>query len=289
MKTIDTTQCPFCTIAAGVDSKVREVTRTEDTVVFFPIDPAVLGHCLVIPVRHVETFAELRADELYKVMSTAQAIAKSLNDALHSQGINIIQSNGEAAGQSVPHVHIHVVPRWEEDAIGELWPPKSNYSEREKDQALAKVRAATLLPSRLSTAEDIRQHLIFIQDIISRMAHSSAVTKGWLLPVVTATYGYSFTKDSLPVALLGIVATCIFMFLDVGYLRTERKYRRLYDRVASGDTSVAPYSLDYRVKDDTKKTVLREYLVAATRWAVWPFYAALLGTGMVAAILAIII
>lgn len=282
-------ECPFCTIVAGADPAVREVARTEEAVVFFPTEPAVLGHCLVIPTRHVETFTELSANELREAMFTAQAVARSLTEALNPQGINIIQSNGASASQTVPHIHVHVVPRWDNDAIGELWPPESNYSEQEKDRVLAKIRAVTVLSSRSNSAEDRRQHLIFIQDIISRMARSSAVTKGWLLPVVTAAYGYSFTKDSLPVALLGLVATCIFMFLDVGYLRTERKYRCLYDRVASGDMSVAPYSLDYRAKGDTRKTVLREYLVAATRWAVWPFYAALLGVGMVAALLAIII
>lgn len=287
MKTIDSTQCPFCVIVAGADPNVREVARTETTVVFFPTDPAILGHCLVIPMRHVETFAGLHAEELHEVMSTAQTVAKSLDSALSPQGINIIQSNGEAASQSVPHLHVHVVPRWDVDAIGELWPPESNYSEQEKDQILAKLRAETVLPGRPTSAEDRRQHLIFIQDIISRMARSSAVTKGWLLPVATAAYGYSFTKDSLAVALLGIVATFIFMFLDVGYLRTERKYRCLYNRVASGDISVAPYSLDYREAEDTWFKTVRDCGRAVLGWAVGPFYLALLAVGVVAIVLAV--
>ncbi|MDK7214173.1 HIT family protein [Corynebacterium pyruviciproducens] len=282
MKKEDALQCPFCNIVEGSDSKVREVSRTDGVVVFFPTDPAVLGHCLVIPTRHVETFTELRAVELQEVMSTAQAVAKSLDSTFHPQGINIIQSNGEAASQSVPHAHVHVVPRWDGDAIGELWPPESSYSEEEKDQALARLRVATILPGRPTTPEDRRQHLVFIQDIISRMAHSSAVTKGWLLPVTTAAYGYSFTKDSLAVALLGIVATVIFMFLDVGYLRTERKYRCLYNRVARGDLSVAPYSLDYREAEDTWFKTARDCGRATLGWAVGPFYFALLAVGVVA-------
>ena len=233
---------------------VREVARNDKVVVIFPAEPAVLGHCMVIPRRHVEEFTALTSDEVSEVMTSAQAVATSLRETHHPDGINIIQSNGEAATQSVPHVHVHIVPRWDDDAFGDIWPSKTEFSDEEKDRALAKLRATTVLPHSSAIPEDRRQHLAFVQNVISRMAQSSSNTKSWLLPVVTAAYGYSFTKSSVALAVLGIVATVVFALLDVGYLRTERKYRNLYERIAAGDPDVAPYSLNYQCSGETKKT-----------------------------------
>lgn len=92
--------------------------------------------------------------------------------------------------------------------------------------------------------EDRRKHLEFIQAIIARMSAASANAKGWLLPVVTATYGYALTKDSWPVALLGLGASAIFAFIDAHYLDEEKKYRRLYNAVAGGEQQIPPFSLD---------------------------------------------
>lgn len=200
----------------------------------------------------------------------------------HPDGINIIQSNGEAATQSVPHVHVHIVPRWDDDAFGDIWPSKTEFSDEEKDRALAKLRATTVLSHSSATPEDRRQHLAFVQNVISRMAQSSSNTKSWLLPVVTAAYGYSFTKSSVALAVLGIVATVVFALLDVGYLRTERKYRNLYERIAVGDPDVAPYSLNYQCSGETRKTRFLEHCSVIKGWAIWPFYGTLLVSGFVA-------
>ena len=136
--------CPFCSIVRGEDAVVREVARNDKVVVFFPTEPAVLGHCMVIPRRHVEEFTALTSDEVSAVMTSAQAVAMSLRETYHPDGINIIQSNGEAATQSVPHVHVHIVPRWDDDAFGDIWPSKTDFSDEEKNRALAKLRATTL-------------------------------------------------------------------------------------------------------------------------------------------------
>ncbi|MGJ4138924.1 HIT family protein [Corynebacterium evansiae] len=274
--------CPFCSIVQGEDAAIREIARDDSVVVFFPTEPAVLGHCMVVPRRHAEHFSELTTEEISRVMSAAQAMVESLKEACQPEGINIIQSNGEAASQSVPHVHVHVLPRWNEDRIGEIWPPESNYSGEDKDRVLAKLRANTVLPSPTVDAEDKRQHLSFAQDTITRMAQSSSSAKSWLLPVATATYGYAFTQSSVAVAVLGIVATVIFGILDIGYLRTERKYRDLYERIATGDRGVPPYSLNYKTPGDTCKSSLLEHCSVMTAWAIWPFYSAFLVTGIVA-------
>lgn len=272
---------------AGSDSEVREVARNDAVVVFFPTEPAVLGHCMVVPRRHAEQFSDLTSDEVTQVMLAAQTMTKSLQDAFQPDGINIVQSNGEVATQSVPHVHVHVLPRWKDDPIGDFWPPETNYSDVDKDRTLARLRAATVLPSGALSPEDKRQHLTMAQSVITRMAQSSASAKSWLLPVVTAAYGYAFTQPSAAVAVLGIVATLVFGMLDIGYLRTERRYRDLYERIAAGDIDVPSYSLNYRKPSDTRKSSFIEHCSTILTWAVWPFYGAFLVTGIVALILAL--
>lgn len=279
-------RCPFCAIVRGEDPFVREIARNSEVVVFFPTEPAVLGHCMVIPRRHAEEFTDLTSAEVHQVMIASQAMARSVQQSFHPDGINIIQSNGEAASQSVPHVHVHVLPRWKQDPMGEIWPPDSDYSDEEKDQALAKLYETTILPIDSVSAEDRRQHLSLVQSVIARMAQSSANIKSWLLPVVTTAYGYAFTKSTVAVAILGIVATLVFGLLDIGYLRTERKYRSLYERIAANDPTVLPYSLNYVTEKDTRKTAFLEHCSTMMAWAIWPFYVVLILTGLVAVVVA---
>ncbi|MGK2309303.1 HIT domain-containing protein [Cutibacterium sp. V970] len=279
--------CPFCTIVGGDDPEVREVARNDSVVVFFPTEPAVLGHCMVIPRRHVEEISDLTSDEVTQVMLAVQMMTKSLREAYQPVGVNIIQSNGDAASQSVPHVHVHVVPRWKGDRVGKIWPPESDFPDTEKDFALAKLRAVTVLSSSAVNPEDKRQHLSFAQSIITRMAQSSSSVKSWLLPVATAAYGYSFTQSSVAVAVLGIVATVVFGVLDIGYLRTERKFRRLYDRIAAGDPNVRPYSLNFKDAGNNLKGDFLEHCSTIIAWPIWPFYGALLATGVVALVMAL--
>lgn len=92
--------------------------------------------------------------------------------------------------------------------------------------------------------EDIRAHLSMIQAIITRMSSASSHAKSWLLPVVTATYGYAVTKNSWKIGMLGIVAVALFAFIDANYLRQERAYRRLYDLIISNKGKVPLFSLN---------------------------------------------
>lgn len=134
--------CPFCEIAARDDVDAREVYRDAHTVAFFPTEPAVLGHTMIIPRRHVANIWELD-DELTEHLSIITTrIARAIRDALHPDGLNIIQSNGLAASQTVMHLHVHVVPRWENDRIGRIWPPESDYTDAQKDDAWDALRKA---------------------------------------------------------------------------------------------------------------------------------------------------
>jgi len=132
--------CPFCEIVCREDPDVREIYRDPNVVAFFPIEPATLGHTLVVPRRHISDIWGMDEAEASQVAIATMRIATAVRSALAPDGLNIIQSNGEAATQTVFHLHVHVVPRWTEDNLGRIWPPETNYSDREKDWALERVR-----------------------------------------------------------------------------------------------------------------------------------------------------
>ncbi len=273
--------CPFCRIISGDDPNVREVARNHEVVIFFPKEPATLGHCLIVPTRHVETFTDLATDELQQVMSGAQEVAKRLNKVFHPDGINIVQSNGAAASQTVAHVHVHVLPRWENDAIKDFWPEETDYSDQEKDATLAKLRATiTLSGGSQFNAEDRRQNLSFIQNIINRMAGASSNSKTWLLPIATAAYGYAIANKSIMVTALGMIATFILALLDAGYLTNERRYRQLYNQVISNPNVAVPFSLSCYREGKTRCARFKEYMRALKSWSIVLFYGALLLTGI---------
>lgn len=96
--------------------------------------------------------------------------------------------------------------------------------------------------------EDKRKHLDFIQSVVTRMSAASVSAKSWLLPVVTAAYGYGMTQHAWSVVALGLGAGLLFMFLDAHYLDREKAYRALYDAVAR-EKGVPLFSLDPRDAD----------------------------------------
>lgn len=144
------------------------------------------------------------------------------------------------------------------------------------------------------SAEDRRKHLEFIQAVVTRMSASSSTAKGWLLPVVTATYGYAVTKSSVGVGLLGIIATLVFGLMDANYLRQEQAFRDLYDAVAGGVRPVPLFSLDpshandpipdgTRLKERALK-ILGRWVPGRRVWMSWsvaPFYLAFVIAGAV--------
>ncbi|GAA3043029.1 hypothetical protein GCM10010528_23310 [Gordonia defluvii] len=91
--------------------------------------------------------------------------------------------------------------------------------------------------------EDRRKHLDFIQAVITRMSAASSNAKAWLLPVVTAAYGYALVQRADSIALLGLGATLLFAYLDANYLRQEKRFRSLYKAVASGQCDIEVFSL----------------------------------------------
>ena len=132
-------ECAFCRIVEGSDPS-REILRTRDAMAFFPLEPATLDHTLVIPTQHIPDIWHLDQANAEPLTIATLRIAGAIRRAMNPDGLNLIQSNGEAATQTVPHVHIHLVPRFHGDAMGRIWPPETDFSESAKDYAWAKIR-----------------------------------------------------------------------------------------------------------------------------------------------------
>jgi len=88
---------------------------------FMDINPLTRGHCLVIPKAHAATLYDAEAEDLKAAMTTAKKVASALRKALNPDGLNMLQANGAAAFQSVPHFHLHLIPRWNGDGKGFDW------------------------------------------------------------------------------------------------------------------------------------------------------------------------
>ena len=103
--------CIFCAIAAGEIPSFK-VYEDETVVAYLDINPFTKGHTLVIPKVHSEGLLDTSAEMLAKVVARVQKVAAHLKAALPCDGFNILQNNGEAAGQTVKHLHFHIVPRY---------------------------------------------------------------------------------------------------------------------------------------------------------------------------------
>lgn len=276
--------CAFCRIVRGDDADAVIVWEDDRTVAFAPLKPATRGHTLVIPKTHTPRVWDLSEEDAAAVTRTTLAVSKSLRESLRPAGLNIIQSNGAAATQTVDHVHVHLVPRWPRDRMTLRWPRTGAQTRDQQRVTAAPVREAmgrwTIADLPVSSPEDRRQHLSFIQSVISRMASASASAKTWLLPIVTAAYGYAFVQLSWPIAVLGIAAVAVFALLDANYLKQERSFRDLYDHVARGG-DVPPFSMNPTVAGPSDRAKVNYWpdFQDWRSWAVAPFYLPLLAIG----------
>jgi histidine triad (HIT) family protein len=115
--------CIFCKIVAG-EIPCFKLFEDGETLAFMDINPVHDGHCLVIPKAHYPTVFELPPDQLAAAARTASAVAKAVEAALRPDGLNLLQSNGPGAAQSVAHFHLHVLPRRMQDGLVMNWTPK---------------------------------------------------------------------------------------------------------------------------------------------------------------------
>ncbi len=114
--------CIFCKIHAG-EVPARIVDEDERTIAFMDIAPATRGHALVIPRAHARDLLELPAEDLAAVALASQRLAARMRERLGADGVNLLNSCGAAAWQTVFHFHMHVIPRYREDPLRLPWVP----------------------------------------------------------------------------------------------------------------------------------------------------------------------
>ena len=114
--------CIFCKIVDG-EIPGQIVDQDERTVAFMDINPATRGHALVIPRRHSRDLLEIEAEDLEATAVAAQRLARRMHDRLRPDGVNLWNACGTAAGQTVFHFHIHVIPRYTGDPLRLPWTP----------------------------------------------------------------------------------------------------------------------------------------------------------------------
>ena len=112
--------CVFCKIIDGQFPSMK-IDEDERTLTFMDIHPLSSGHCLVVPKHHAATIFEADVRDLEAAMVTAKRVALAIQEALRPDGLNVLQANGAAAFQSVPHFHLHLIPRWTDDGKGFDW------------------------------------------------------------------------------------------------------------------------------------------------------------------------
>ena len=114
--------CIFCKIANG---EIPSATVYEDSVcrVILDVNPANKGHALIIPKEHFDNIYSIDAETAAKIFTIATEVAKAQKAELNPDGLNILQNNGEAAGQTVFHFHMHLVPRYIKDNVTMTWIP----------------------------------------------------------------------------------------------------------------------------------------------------------------------
>jgi histidine triad (HIT) family protein len=114
--------CIFCKIVAG-ELPATIVDQDEHTIAFMDINPATRGHALVVPRRHAPDLLTIEPDDLAAVGAAAQRLAARAKESLKADGINVINSCGSAAWQTVFHFHLHVIPRYQGDPMRLPWLP----------------------------------------------------------------------------------------------------------------------------------------------------------------------
>lgn len=115
--------CLFCKIVAG-DIPATRVHEDERTIAFMDINPATRGHLLVVPRAHARDLWELPGEDLSACAATAQAFAVRARDRLGADGVNLLNSCGREAWQTVFHFHVHVIPRYANDPLRLPWLPE---------------------------------------------------------------------------------------------------------------------------------------------------------------------
>lgn len=130
--------CIFCKIAAG-EIPSTTIYEDEDFRVILDIEPASKGHALILPKEHYANLYELDDTLASKVLVLAKKLTTALKEVLGCDGYNIVQNNGEAAGQTVFHFHMHLIPRYKGDTVQIGWKP-GTLTDETKEEIISKLK-----------------------------------------------------------------------------------------------------------------------------------------------------
>lgn len=136
-----TTECIFCKIVAG-EIPCAKIYESETCIAFLDIAPVNKGHALVLPKAHHPQIWDVPASLGQGLTQALAEVGAAVKEATGADGLNIMQNNLEAAGQLVPHVHFHLIPRFEDDGL-KLWAQKP-YDDNEEMNSLAERIRSTL-------------------------------------------------------------------------------------------------------------------------------------------------
>lgn len=130
--------CIFCKIANGIIPS-HTLYENEEFRVIFDLGPATKGHALILPKEHYDNIFEIDDKTAADALVLAKKMATAMNKAFDADGFNIVQNNGEVAGQTVFHFHMHLIPRYKEDNAIKFWKPGKTTDE-ELDLLESKVK-----------------------------------------------------------------------------------------------------------------------------------------------------
>lgn len=128
--------CIFCKIANG-EIPSKTIYEDSDFRVILDLGPATKGHALILPKEHADNLLELPDETARKVLPVAKEVAEKMKDRLHCEGLNLVQNNGELAGQTVKHFHMHMIPRYKGEGQIIGWNPGE--PSQDELEAIAKI------------------------------------------------------------------------------------------------------------------------------------------------------
>ncbi|MCD4759621.1 HIT family protein [archaeon] len=130
--------CIFCKIVnKEIPSKI--IYEDEHALAFLDIEPVNVGHTLVVPKKHFETIDKMDKEEYDKLSEAILKISKGI--MCLADGLNVMQNNKEIAGQAVPHVHFHLIPRYNDDGYRFDWKKDEDVTEKENNEFLEKIKS----------------------------------------------------------------------------------------------------------------------------------------------------
>ena len=133
------TYCVFCAIIRG-QSPIAKVYEDNTFLAFMDKYPITSGHTLVLPKYHYGDLFQMTEDEVGNLYRVVHTIASAVYNATGAQGLNTGQNNGKAANQIVPHVHVHIIPRYEKDSRDGKWPSRKVSDYRELEEIANRIK-----------------------------------------------------------------------------------------------------------------------------------------------------